>query len=263
MLSDKKRLFFGYEVSAPWPLELPKGRILGVTCRHLTLAFLGDILFEPLQDSLEIMPTPQHKLGPVGYFDECLVLPDVKKPRLIAWHVSWCENLTLTYQKTLFNWLLEQGYSLDSRPFLSHVTIARSPFNPKSWIQSFEKLPLFVNGLHLYESLGNLNYQPIWSYLFLPPFEELDHTADIAFLIRAETMKDLHLHAQIALAFKFPSLLNYFGDLKDQLDDIVIALNDLITKADCAIGCPLKAVSFHGKLEKEQDLLTWIMIVDV
>jgi RNA 2',3'-cyclic 3'-phosphodiesterase len=43
-----KRLFFAFEVDAPWPEALPSGRILEPSCRHMTLAFLGNIPFAPL-----------------------------------------------------------------------------------------------------------------------------------------------------------------------------------------------------------------------
>ncbi len=41
-MEEEKRLFFGAEVSAPWPKELPQGRVLEEKARHLTLAFLGE-----------------------------------------------------------------------------------------------------------------------------------------------------------------------------------------------------------------------------
>ena len=40
-MKDQKRLFFGFEVKAPWPQGLPKGRILKEDQRHITIAFLG------------------------------------------------------------------------------------------------------------------------------------------------------------------------------------------------------------------------------
>ena len=54
-------------------------------------------------------------------------------------------------------------------------------------------------------------------------------------------------------------------DLRDinTIDDIVIELNRIISRTDSAVGCSYKAVSFHGQIEKQADIFTWEMIVDV
>jgi len=44
------------------------------------------------------------------------------------------------------------------------------------------------------------------------------------------------------------------------LNEIVYALNAMIARADSEIGCPFKAVSFHGT---ENQTNEWEMIVDV
>lgn len=265
MKADQKRVFFGYEVLAPWPAEYPTGRVIEPVSRHLTLAFLGNIPYSPLRDIMNDFPTPSFRIGPVGHFDQCLFLPE-RHPHVVAWHVKWYEKVVFdAFQQLVAKWLISHHYSIDQRPFLSHVTIARSPFKENDWKKTFTPLPMMVKNIHLYESVGNLVYQPIWSHSILPPFEELDHTADIAFVIQAESMENLHLHAQIALAFKFPALLKYIEKmpLQSHLDDIIISLNELITQADSDIGCPFKAVSFHGDLNKENNLFKWEMIVDV
>ncbi len=218
-----------------------------------------------MNEILKDFPTPSFKVGPAGYFDQCLFLPE-RHPHVVAWHVQWYEKVVFDeFQKLIANWLICQGYPIDERPFLPHVTIARSPFKDHEWKKSFIHLPIIVKNIHLYESVGNLVYNPIWSFPIISPFEELDHTADIAFVIKAETIENIHLHAQIALAFKFPAILEYIKKipLKSQLDDIIISLNHLITLADSDIGCPFRAVSFHGDLKKENGIYKWEMIVDV
>lgn len=265
MNRDEKRVFFAFEVSAPWPSKLPKGRILESASRHLTLAFLGNVGYPKLQSILHEFPIPTFKVGSTGIFDHCLLLPE-RHPHVVAWHVKWLEDAPFNaFQKQIAEWLRNHDYFIDERPFLPHVTIARSPFHADEWMKAFTPLPMMIHGIHLYESIGNLVYQPIWSYPLESPFVELDHTADLAFLIQAESIDSLHLHAQTALLFKYPALVSYMNEapLKNSLDDIIIALNALITRADSEVGCPLKAVSFHGDLREADGILKWEMIVDV
>lgn len=265
MKLEKKRLFFGFEVMATWPSHYPKARLIDFHCRHLTLAFLGNVDYSRLQDLLPDFPTPPFKVGSVGYFDRCLLLPE-KHPHVVAWHVNFNRKEVFNeYQDKVVRWLTANDYVVDDRPFLPHVTIGRDPINASEWLHSFIPLPVMIKGLHLYESVGNLNYLPIWSCHVEAPFIELEHTADLAFLIQAESIPDLQIHAQMALAFKFPTLLQFIKKIpiQDNLEDIVIGLNQLITMADINGGCPLKAVSFHGEIEEENGIFKWRMIVDV
>lgn len=97
------------------------------------------------------------------------------------------------------------------------------------------------------------------------PFEEIEHTADIAFIVRGQSMQEIGAHAQQALCEKFPELTVYKQPFSDNitLDDIIIGLNEMITRADIAEGCGLKAISFHGDVHRENEILTWEMILDV
>jgi hypothetical protein len=99
----------------------------------------------------------------------------------------------------------------------------------------------------------------------LPPFEEKEHTADLAFIVRGQTPQELHRNAQLALSFKFPMLLPFFSkNLQTTLDGIIIALNEMVGSADAACGSPLKAISFHGQIKEDAyQILHWEMIVDV
>jgi 2'-5' RNA ligase len=265
---DERRLFFGAEVQATWPKELPEGRLLEEPERHITLAFLGQTSLSALQKILPSIPRPTLRFGPIGKCDQFLLLPK-HHPRVASGHVQWLEGeeQLIKFHKDLSAWLKTHGYSIDEREFFPHVTIARSPFAAEKWQKISEVFPLFLSGFHLYESVGNLTYVPRWSHPLLPPFEEFEHTADIAFRIQGENLNQLHLHAEIALAFKFPPLFSYIpseASTKNSLDDIVIALNDLIAKADAEIGTPFKAVSFHGDATPlKSGILQWEMIVDV
>ncbi|MGE5196350.1 MAG: hypothetical protein ACM3JI_03360 [Anaerolineae bacterium] len=266
-LEEKKRVFFGASVEVFWPEKLPKGRLIPEDSRHMTIAFLGQVPWKKLEEELAAIPKLPFHIGPVGFFDKLLFLPE-KTPRVVAWHITWLEGheQMRNLQAALMQWLKHQGYRIDEGPFLSHLSLARAPFDCEEWEESFHQLPLFIKGLHLYESVGHLNYKPLWSHPLIPPFKEVDHVADIAFHIYAENFQQLYLHAQHALVFKYPELLSYISSKReiDSLDTIILNLNKLIAQADQEIGTPFKAVSFHGKIEQESNqTLHWEMIVDV
>jgi 2'-5' RNA ligase len=264
--SDSKRLFFGAEVEAPWPKDYPHGRLIPEDRRHITLAFLGQQSFSHLKEFLPSIPRPSFQIGPVGIAEKLLFLPH-ENHRVVALRVQWFEPKAQldAYQRLLSDWLKSHGYQVDERPFFPHITLARLPFDKQEWSEHFEPLPFYVKAIRLYQSLGNLQYEPLWQIDFLPPFEELEHTADLAFLIRGKTLGELHFNAQCALAFKFPELIPFFRtDLQDSLEELIISLNQVISHADATVGCSLKAVSFHGKIQMdERNLLSWEMIVDV
>ncbi len=262
-----RRLFFGIEVFAPWHQKLPRGRLLDENHRHLTLAFLGEANFTKLMQALPTFPKPLFKVGLVGFFDSLLFLPE-RHPHVVAWYVEWLhsQNVLEQYHKEVLHWLVNLGFNPDIRDeFLPHVTICRQPFFPREWKKAFQPLPLIAKDIHLYESMGHLKYEPRWTYSLKAPFEEIEHTADIAFNIRAENLEQLYLNAQCALAFKFPQLLPYLQKMKQEnLEEIIIGLNEIVAKADSEVGCPFKAISFHGELETEEDnVLLWEMIIDV
>lgn len=266
MAEDIKRLFFGAAVSGPWPEALPSGRVLDAINRHMTLAFLGATSFSKLQAVLSSFPPPDFQVGDVGVFDKQLFLPS-KRPRVVAWHAKLLGQANiLNFQKELAAWLKVQGYELERRAFLPHVTIARSPFAVSHWKKSFEPLALKITGIHLYESVGNLAYESRWRHDFTDPIEEIPHTADRAFRVCAQSMAQLHINAQVALSFVFPPIIDYFSPQMrfESLDDIIVDLNHVIARADKELGCPIKAVSFHGQIQKlHLGVLSWEMIIDV
>lgn len=263
--SPLKRLFFGLEIQAVWMDPLPEGRILKEENRHVTLFFVGNASLSQMQEKLKDFPDLSLCLGPVGRCDHLLFLPK-GRPRVVAGHIDWLDlqEFDQIYQK-LSSWLIAHGYVMENREVLSHVTIARSPFDEKKWKKAFFPFPLIATSFHLYESVGNLEYHPVWSRPLIAPIEEIEHTADIAFLVRGKNIQQLFLHAQLALAFKFPGMLYYFSEGKIQdLDDLIIQLNQAVSRADAELGCPFKAVSFHGKIVPEENgLMRWEMIIDV
>lgn len=265
---EMKRIFFALEVNAPWPENFPKGRLLDFTDRHATLAFLGEVNDKPLIQALNhCFPRPSFHVGLMGFFSECLLLPP-RHPHVVAWHVEWLDSeiRLIQFREILLSWLHSLHYPCKepAEKWLCHVTLCRQPFDRDSWKKTFKPLPMYFQALHLYESLGNSRYKPLWSYPFIPPFEEIEHTADVAYLIRGEGLNQIYAHAMGALAFRYPPLLSYIKEKKfEHFDDLIIDLNNSIAQADADIGCPFKAISFHGNLEKKDLILHWEMIVDV
>ncbi len=255
------------DIVAPWPNKMPKGRCIDKKNRHLTLSFLGDIPYPPLKDSLIRFPALPFVTGPAGYFDASVALP-FERPRVLAWHVRFFQDdpLIADFQITLRDWLADRGYKSDEKEWLPHVTLCRRPFKIEDWKNSFSPLPFYCGGIHLYESVGSLSYNRLWTLSLPAPFEEIQHTADIAFLIRGKNIEQLFYHGFCALAFKIPSLLQlpFSAPSLCTLDDAIIRLNALISLADIKEGCALKAVSFHGEaVQISETLLQWEMIVDV
>lgn len=264
MQEEKKRLFFGFSVEAPWLEKYPKGRIIEPPYRHITTAFLGNIGYQELFNRLPTIPHPPFDLGPAGWVNELLFLPH-KEKRVTAYHIEWLtkEGEIKTFHQDLQTWVEQQGYPIDKRPFLSHLSIARAPFDQPEWEKSFEPFPLYLSGFHLYESIGNLRYEPLWSLFFQPPFEEIEHTADIGFHIYGRSYAELYVHAALALSFKYPSFIRFLSKERPKdLNTAVRMLNQMLSSCDLERGCPFKAISYHGEV-KEGDILRWEMIVDV
>lgn len=257
--------FLGMEVLAPWPLHFPRGRILPETSRHFTLAFLGPIDVEALIIHLNSsMPKLKTPIGFVGMLNEVIFFPHVVAYNVQVYHQ---EVLLKKYQHELVEWLNTLGFppKNQERAWLNHVTIARSPFDEKAWKREFVPIPFLTHTLCLYQSVGNLTYEKKWSLDLLAPFEELSHTADIAFRIRGLNFPMLKSHAEMALAFRFPNLIHYFDEYRgvERVEQLIQHLNRAITMADSKEGSPLKSVSLHGEIVEKDGLLEWEMICDV
>jgi RNA 2',3'-cyclic 3'-phosphodiesterase len=239
------RLFFAAEVSAPWPLKLPQGRWIEPQFRHMTLVFLGD------QDPKKVGTlTPSWKLPPVGILEEWIFLPE-QDPRVVA-------------AKPHFLRGEDELKKLAKEPFLPHVTLAREPLDEAAWKNFPCHIPFFVSGVSLLHSLGHSNYETVWETKSLAPFEEIEHTADIAYIIRGENFQQLALHATLALSFTFPAFTSYLRKISSvsSIQEIVLMLNRWISEIDIQEGIGLKAVSQHATVRGEE-ILEWTMIVDV
>ncbi len=262
-----KRLFFGFELIAPWnDLPLSK-RLLPPERRHLTLAFLGDVEEENLLSHIVEIPKPPFLVGKCGVLDTLTFLPK-RHPRLVSFHADLGShfNACKEYAAALENWLITLGYSFhQDREWLPHATISREATQFDRWKSHFTPLPFYFDKLQLYQSFPQMDYRPLRTVEMLKPFEELEHTADIAFLVRGETIEEIQKNAFIALAFKAPSLLHYplHMQFKSQ-EEIVKGLNQSLASLDSCEGSPLKAVSYHGEISTiAPNQLEWEMIIDV
>lgn len=249
------RFFLGFEACIP-PLELPSsGRILRPESLHATIAFLGE---KPI--NLDSCPPLPWKIGFGVHCDQMVFLPKTT-PRVAAFHFSEWESQLATYQKEILSWLHPEK----PMDFYPHITIARAPIEQDLWLSSFTPFPALLTHFHLYQSIGHLEYVPLQTYKVRLPFEEIEHTADIAYTIRGKNLKQLHRHAQIALSWRAPLFFHYFSHFQAScLEEIIIDLNDKLSLLDIEHGSPIKAISFHGDIiEKEPNLLEWEMLIDV
>ena len=258
-MSVPVRLFFAAEVSAAWPASLPPGRVIQPIFRHMTLAFLGEADQLSLMEKIQEIPKPLWHTPPTGIFEKWILLPE-KTPRVVAAAPTFLEGEDglLQYQKKLAEW------TATSPTLMPHVSVSRGPFDRDAWMLFPCKIPFFIEGIALYKSLGFSNYERLWELKLLAPFEEIEHTADIAYKIRGENYLQLALHAVLALAFSYPAFTRYLRHIPalQSLNEIIKLLNHWIAEIDIAEGIGLKAVSYHATVTGD-DLLEWTMIVDV
>ncbi|NGX34607.1 MAG: RNA 2',3'-cyclic phosphodiesterase [Candidatus Anoxychlamydiales bacterium] len=269
MKKDTKRVFFGFEVFSNWLQTPDEKKVISENNRHITLLFLGENKILDIEFFLNNIPLLDLKTAPVGFFDEILFLPK-NHPRLIAYKANFMdkEKRIQKFQKNIFDFFKNKNFEIKQNKdnFLPHITVCRNEFNIDEWKKSFEPFAFYVKSFNLFESLGNSEYKNLWKKEFIKPFEEIPHTADIAFEIKGETFLDLLHSAFIALSFKENKFLKYYKELKNviSIDDVIINLNELVTKAEIdGIHMPFKAISFHSDIKREDNILSWEMIVDV
>jgi len=269
MSGEKKtnRLFIGASVVATWPELFPSDEVIKEENRHITILFFGG-LDQNSKDILMAFPKPDSILSPVGLFSKYVGLPK-RSPHLVAMEGKMIAGTDLeNYRNQISKWseIKKIDFKKPKRPFYPHLTICRKNTNIPKWESEKIKIPFYVDGINLYQSHGNSEYEKLKTYLLIPVFEEIQHTADIAFYVRGESLQSMFINAQMALAFKCPSFLDFLEtDVKiSSHEQIIMKLNKIVANVDIEIGSPFKAVSFHGFFTKsELGYNQWEMIVDV
>jgi 2'-5' RNA ligase len=260
--NDTQRLFIGWECLLSSYSPIIHGRKIDPA--HLTLSFLGNISQKMMQQKLCNLPCFNEKISPCLLADGIIFLPE-NKPRVAALTFSHIPKVISEYQTHLSQWIASLGLSIKQSPFFPHVSLIRQPFDEQEMLRWFVPQPVALQSIHLFESVGNLKYEKRATIPLLAPFEEIEHTADLAFIIRGQTMKELYDHAIMALAYKYPPILSLHAPYTPQdLSDLIKNLNHLITRLDLDVGCPLKAVCYSGDIHaKDAKILEWKMIIDV
>lgn len=249
--NTQKNVFFGLQALLPaWVKGLPKGRIVPANSRHMLLAFLGKVS-EELFASLAIKLEDTQQIAATGIASRVIFTPDT-----VALDIELITGAKMVY--TLAD-KLKTG-----EPFYPHVTLARTPVAIHAWKQWFFPLPLIFPKLCLYSSEGELAHRSLAEKPFWLPFEQKEHTADLAVLVRGRNFSELAFHALLSLAFQAPEMLEgAFIPQVDSLVDVIAFLNQRIFSLDRKFGLPFKAVTHSGHAEELNGYLTWEMIVDV
>ena len=173
------------------------------------------------------------------------------------------EARVVGFVEDIFFWLQEKGVSV-SWPlfscvhFLAELKEGSIPLSPS---------PFVVEGIEVFEKEKGAPCRILWQFPIVVPFEEMEHTADLAFIVRGKDWEELYLHACGALYFTCPELYPFLSGERvamDGLDQIVIQLNRVIATIDQEVGSPFKAVSFNGKvIRNSEGIYEWEMIIDV
>ena len=257
---NEKRLLFGFEVHAPWPESLPDMKTLKAKNYHLTLLFFGNTSYKKIHEHIRYMPKPTFRVGPVAFSDSPLRLPN-RSSDVITWHVEpFGEDVIDEYQRVIYDYFLEKGYDLERKKFIKHITLGKSAVLKKEAKKSFRSLPLYFKNLHFYESYQGDQYEPIWTYDLLPPFEEKKNGH---FVLYGESFQQTFLNAQIALAFKCPALVPFLDSSYKvrNLHDGGIRLTTIINQAFRKAEVPIERVIFPDSGQEENGLLTWDLFV--
>jgi 2'-5' RNA ligase len=267
MKKKVKRLFFAFKVEAPFYEKIYPARHLDKEDIHVTIVFIGNWPIEKYQEIKKNIPLSPFSFAPSAIGDKLLLLP-FDNPSCMTMHLTLRDEEKKKledFRCILINYIASFDIQIELRPLLLHTTLARKPFDASIWLKHFKKVPILLTKFCLYESVGQLKYNILWEQNLMRPFEEVDHTAGIAFAIYGHCIQDLYINAQMALSFLNPDFTQFINYKKiDSLEKIIHELNKTISLVNIEQRCPIKAISMHGNIEKtEKNLLKWLMIADI
>lgn len=144
---------------------------------HITLAFLGSVEEGKLPLTIDLVGKAISNLRPFSIYIEGLNVFGNKNAPRIFWASMKEEPILSTLQAQVFNACVELGFSLESRSFTPHITLARNWNGPefqKEWLEKYNpfksKSVLFTaNEVTLYKT--NIEktpkYEPIATFSLL------------------------------------------------------------------------------------------------
>ena len=145
------------------------GRYVSEQNYHITLAFLGDVPAERMDDAQDVLrrcilnvPPPVLTLGETGFFSS-------REKAIVVIHVKDFPSLYPLHQ-SLVQALDDAGLPADHGPFSPHITLARRVSLPDSALPACKPLAFSPTHTHLYLSARNdqniLSYTPLHSFPF-------------------------------------------------------------------------------------------------
>ena len=145
------------------------GRYVSEQNYHITLAFLGDVPAERMDDAQDVLrrcilsvPPPMLTLGETGFFSS-------REKAIVVIHVIDFPSL-LPLHQSLVQALDDAGLPADHGPFSPHITLARRVSLPDSALPACKPLSFSPAHAHLYLSARNdqniLSYTPLHSFPF-------------------------------------------------------------------------------------------------
>jgi 2'-5' RNA ligase len=194
-----KNLFLAFEIKGQWPASFPKARLIPDAYRHLTLAFIGPYDNSSVMNVVPTIPRFKDTISPSGRLDNLIFLPPGIERIAVLIPQFFDMPAVMNYQKEVSGDLLRKLGLQEKRSFLPHVSIARAPFDHKEWKEISWNIPFYVSSLSLYQTVASLRYDILWKQPYTPPFDEIDHTADLAYTIRGRNLSELFSHALLCL----------------------------------------------------------------
>ena len=164
------------EIAQRWT----SGRLTAPENYHLTLAFLGEVPADRLAavtEAMEACPSPPLALAvdEPGRFRQ--------RDGDVIWRKIRGGNALASLQRRLARELERRGFSLEKRPYVPHLTVARKAVFPGdalpgAW-EGWESIPFSAEGMTLFRSIlrpGGPEYVAVRRFSFQPPGDAAANT---------------------------------------------------------------------------------------